>query len=269
MGLKEENEMLRKGRSKARESEDDEDDEDEEEDEEDEEEEEEEEVPQLIDVSQQKSMSEFRKLQTEDEFAEERLEFSLNDFNVTKNKAYIGWKNKAVSATKKIESLERERKESMDQVGSLRQTVEDLKASKKAETSDHETQIEIYKTEINKFKKKYQESDRIRKDSISTLHDNLFAKLLEAEAEHEEMVADYKQQIGKLQKANKAFETSMNAMATTKVNTIQRLANTVQELRESVTVLSKQIDILKCKNQELESRTTVQFVTSSFQSWIG
>merc|ERR1712218_748931 len=98
--LKEENEMLRKGRSKARESEDDEEDEDE--DEEDEEEEEEEEVPQLIDVSQQKSMSEFRKLQTEDEFAEERLEFSLNDFNVTKNKAYIGWKNKAVSATKKM-----------------------------------------------------------------------------------------------------------------------------------------------------------------------
>merc|ERR1712218_566662 len=94
--LKEENEMLRKGRSKARENE------DEEEDEEDEEEEEEEEVPQLIDVSQQKSMSEFRKLQTEDEFAEERLEFSLNDFNVTKNKAYIGWKNKAVSATKKM-----------------------------------------------------------------------------------------------------------------------------------------------------------------------
>ncbi len=38
------------------------------------------------------------------------------------------------------------------------------------------------------------------KNIFSTLHDNLFAKVLEAEAEHEELVADYKQQIAKLQK---------------------------------------------------------------------
>eukprot|EP01083_Nonionella_stella_P232914 821127_1 len=61
--------------------------------------------------------------------------------------------------------------------------------------------IEQFQSKIAKFKKKHQESDRIRKDSISTLHDDLFATLLEAEAEHEEMVADYKQQIGRLTKA--------------------------------------------------------------------
>eukprot|EP00483_Globobulimina_turgida_P004369 UN04378 len=151
----------------------------------------------------------------------------------------------------------------------LTQTVEELQASKKADTNMYETQASQFKSEIAKFKKKYQESDRIRKDSISTLHDNLFAKLLEAEAEHEEMVADYKQQIGRLQKSNKALEIVMTAMAKTKVDTIGSLANTVQELRESVTALSTQVDILKNKNNRLESRTTVQHITSSFSGWMG
>jgi len=257
--LTEENQTLIAGRDKARDSEEDEDEE--------EEEEESEEAPQLIDESQQKTLSEFRELQKEDEFAEERLEFYQNDSNVTKNQTYIGWKRKAEGAKKQIENLERDRKQSVEQVKTLKKTVEQLQSAKQAETSKHETQIQQFQAEIQKFKKKYQESDKIRKDSISTLHDNLFAKLLEAEAEHEEMVADYKQQIGKLQKANKAFETSMNAMATTKVDTIQQLDGTIQELRESVSALSKQVEILKRKNNELENRTTIQTLQSSFSSF--
>ena len=79
------------------------------------------------------------------------------------------------------------------------------------------------------------------------------------------MVADYKQEITKLQQANKALETR-DSMATTKVDTIQRLANTIQELRESVSALSKQVEMLKCKNEELENRTTMQTLQSSFSS---
>lgn len=56
---------------------------------------------------------------------------------------------------------------------------------------------EVYKIEIDKFKQKYGEKDRIRKDSISTLHDNIYAKLLEAEAEHEEMTANYRETLEK------------------------------------------------------------------------
>eukprot|EP01084_Bolivina_argentea_P312982 541911_1 len=252
-----ENIALRQGRDKARESEDDE------------EEEEEEVVPQLIDASQQKTLSEYRELQNEQEFAEERLEYSRNDSGVTKSTAYVGWKNKATNAKKEIETLQRERTKTTEIVDHLQKTVDELRQAKQADSSVHESQIEQFQSEIAKFKKKYQESDRIRKDSISTLHDNLFAKLLEAEAEHEEMVADYKQQIGRLTKANKAFEQSMTAMATTKVDTISKLENTIQKLRKTIAALSTQCERLSNRMNRLENRTAVQHITSSLSSWIG
>merc|ERR1712130_1038637 len=96
---------------------------------------------------------------------------------------------------------------------------------------EHESHIEAYQNEIEKFKKKHFESEKVRKSSISALHDNLFSKLLEAEAEHEEVTANYKQQIGKLQKANKAFEGSMNEMAIK---------------------LNKELDALKNENKDFE-----------------
>ena len=128
----------------------------------------------------------------------------------------------------------------------------------------------MFKAEINKFKKKYQESDKIRKDSISTLHDNLFAKLLEAEAEHEEMIANFKQEIGTLREQNKDYQTSINIMANTKVETIETLAKTVQELRNTVSALSKQVEQLKNRNQILANRTAIQHISSSLlPSWMG
>merc|ERR1712228_195716 len=238
--ITEENFQLRKGRDKSRQSEDDEEDE--------EDEEYEEEAPKLIDESQTKSIAEFKALQNEDEFAEERMEFYQNDSNITKSQAYIAWKTKALESKEKISDLERERKQSTEvlneKIGKLKQTVQELQASKANATIEHESHVQAYQNEIAKFKKKHQESEKVRKSSISALHDNLFSKLLEAEAEHEEVTADYKQQIGKLQKANKAFEGSMNAMAINKVDTIQNAAKTIQELRESVAALSKQCEML-------------------------
>eukprot|EP00484_Ammonia_sp_Unknown_P016924 CAMPEP_0197045870 /NCGR_PEP_ID=MMETSP1384-20130603/21656_1 /TAXON_ID=29189 /ORGANISM="Ammonia sp." /LENGTH=1661 /DNA_ID=CAMNT_0042477547 /DNA_START=48 /DNA_END=5034 /DNA_ORIENTATION=- len=245
--LNEEIAALRKGRDKARDSEDEEEHEQSQHDDY-------ETAPQLIDESQQKTLSEFRALQTDDEFAEERLEFYQNDRNVTKSSAYIGWKTKAQKAREQIEHLERERKQSVEQVTMLKQTVEKLKKTKEAQETQHEEHVEHFKQEIAKFKKKYQESDKIRKDSISTLHDNLFAKLLEAEAEHEEMVADYKQQISSLTQTNKSYQTTMSAMAQTKIDTVKSLSATIQELRDSVAALSKQVDILMRKNEELEAK---------------
>merc|ERR1712087_353105 len=186
--ITEENFQLRKGRDKSRMSEDDE------------EEEEEETVPTLIEDSQTKPLSEFNALQSENEFAEERMEFYQNDSNITKSQAYIGWKTKALESKEKIDRLERERKQSTEvmneKIGKLKQTVEELEASKKTQVTEHESHVEQYKNEISKFRKKHQESERIRKKSVSDLHDNLFAKLLKAEADHEENTADLKQQIG-------------------------------------------------------------------------
>merc|ERR1712176_27001 len=142
-----------------------------------------------------------------------------------------------------------------DKIGKLQQTVEELQASKAHLTTQHDSHIQQYKDEIDKFKKKHQESEKIRKSSISTLHDSLFAKLLESEAEHEEAAADYKQQIGKLQKANKAFQGSMSAMVSNKVDSIANAAKTIQELREPVAALSRQCERLTQKNEELKSRT--------------
>merc|ERR1712228_470382 len=258
--ISEENFQLRKGRDKSRLSEDDEEENDESESDE---------APQLIDESQQKRLSEFKALQTEDEFSEERMEFYQNDSNITKSQAYIAWKTKALESKEKISDLERERKQSTEvlneKIGKLKQTVQELQASKANATIEHESHVQAYQNEIAKFKKKHQESEKVRKSSISALHDNLFSKLLEAEAEHEEVTADYKQQIGKLQKANKAFEGSMNAMAINKVDTIQNTAKTIQELRESVAALSKQCEMLTRKNKELDSRTA----WNSISSWMG
>merc|ERR1712087_434682 len=246
--ITEENFQLRKGRDKSRQSEDDEEDE-----------EYEEEAPKLIDESQTKSIAEFKALQNEDEFAEERMEFYQNDSNITKSQAYIAWKTKALESKEKISDLERERKQSTEvlneKIGKLKQTVEELEASKKTQVTEHESHVEQYKNEISKFRKKRQESERIRKKSVSDLHDNLFAKLLKAEADHKENTADLKQQIGKLQRANKAFEGSMNAMVIHKVESIQCAAETIQVLRESVAALSKQCEMLTRKNEALNSRT--------------
>jgi len=259
--ITEENFQLRKGRDKSRQSEDDEDDENDENDDDN--------VPNLIDESQTKSIAEFKALQTENEFSEERMEFYQNDSNITKSQAYIAWKTKALESKSKIVDLERERKQSTEvyneQIGKLKQTVQELQASKVNATIEHESHIEAYQNEIEKFKKKHFESEKVRKSSISALHDNLFSKLLEAEAEHEEVTANYKQQIGKLQKANKAFEGSMNEMAINKVDTIQNAAKTIQELRESVAALSKQCQILKQKNKALNSRSA----WNSISSWMG
>ena len=160
--LSEENQVLIAGRDKARDSEEDDEDEDDDYDYE------EDEAPQLIDESQQKTLSEFRELQNEDEFAEERLEFYQNDSNVTKNQSYIGWKRKAESAKKQIEDLERQRKQSVQQVNVLTKTVEKLQNAKQAEVTKHESQSQQFRSEIDRFRKKYEDSEKIRKDSIST-----------------------------------------------------------------------------------------------------
>merc|ERR1712154_491983 len=51
-------------------------------------------------------------------------------------------------------------------------------------------------------------------------------------------------------------------------STVQTLANTVQELRNNINSLSKQIDVLKDKNNQLQNRTTVQYLSSSLQGWM-
>merc|ERR1712217_783516 len=110
----------------------------------------------------------------------------------------------------------------------------------------------------------HEESERIRKDSISTLHENLFSKLLEAEAEREEMVGDYKKSIEDLQRQNQELQTTMNAMGTQKVETVITLESTMQTLRCNVAALSKQNRQLQSRVDELESRTAVQSITASF-----
>merc|ERR1712228_676026 len=136
-----------------------------------------------------------------------------------------------------------------EKIGKLKQTGQKLQESKANATIEYESQVEQYQNEAEKFKKKYQ-------NCMSQLRDNLLPKLLEAEAEYEEVTADYKQQIVKLKSANKA---SMNAMATNKVDTIQNAAKTIQELRESVAALSKQCEMLTRNNKELNSGTAWRF----------
>eukprot|EP01084_Bolivina_argentea_P023786 44430_1 len=225
-------------------------------------------IPRLIDESQQKTMDEFRGLNQEEEFEEERLEFYQNDTNIVKNQTYVGWKMKADKYKKEVEISENKRKQSVATMERYKKQVQQLQNAQSNDT-EYETQIDGLKFEISKFKKKHQESEKIRKDSISTLHDNLFAKLLEAEAEHEEMVADYNKRIAKLQKSNKMIQDAVNEMSATKINTIAQLANTVQELRETVTNLSKTIDILTNQNKQLRDKTAVQHISNSLSSWLG
>ena len=94
--------------------------------------------------------------------------------------------------------LEIERKASFEEIDSLQQTVRQLQA-------EHEAHIQQYKNEVAEFKKKHQEQERIRRASVAELHENLVAKLNEAEAEHDEISADYKRIIAKLQKANAEY----------------------------------------------------------------
>merc|ERR1712066_476143 len=136
------------------------------------------------------------------------------------------------------------------------------KASQKEEIAKHESHVEQYKTEIEKFKKKHQESEKVRRQSISDLHDNLLAKLVEAEADHEEVLAEHKQTIGKLLNENKELSATKDAMEISKLDTLKTAANTIQELRESVAALSKKCQMLTQKNRELSSRTAWDSLSS-------
>ena len=259
--ITEENFQLRKGSTRSRQSENDDD------------EEEEEEAPELIDESQHKRLSEFKSLQNESEFSEEKMEFYENDSNITKSQAYIGWKRKALESKEKIVALEKERKQSTEvlnsEIDKLKQTVQELQASKKTEKTEHESHIKMYQNEIDKFQAKHIEQERIRKNSVAELHDSLFARLLEAEADYEDKANELKEQIEKLEKENKAHDEGMNAMEMNKLDTIANTSKTIQELRESVAALSKQCEILTKKNEELKSRTAKGTGWTSISSWMG
>merc|ERR1712228_225226 len=125
------------------------------------------------------------------DFVEERIAFYQTDDNIV-------WKNKALESEEKVIGLEIQRKASFEEIDTLTQTVRELQA-------EHGSHIQQYKNEVAEFKKKHKESEKIRRSSVAALHDNLFAKLSEAEAEHDEISANYKQIIGKLQKANTAY----------------------------------------------------------------
>merc|ERR1712087_82164 len=112
--------------------------------------------------------------------------------------------------------------------------------SKTAEISQYNSQMESAKKDIERFRNKHQESERVRKHSISTLHDNLFAKLLEAEAEHEEMVQQYKDQIERLEAANEAI-------ATQKVDTVRLLDGTVSRLRKGLGAQAENVRVLQAQ----------------------
>merc|ERR1719216_364451 len=195
-----------------------------------------------------------RGLQSDDQWEEERMEFTTNDSNITKDRHYVAWKEKAKAAKQEAEAvkeensaLKRERTKTVEHVHSLKKKVEELESVKNTEITAYESQIENAKLQIDKFKRKHEESERIRKDSISTLHENLFSKLLEAEAEHEEMVGDYKKSIEDLQGRNHDLQTTIKAMGMQKVETVVSLEGMMQQLRENVLALSKQ-------NQHLQSR---------------
>jgi len=217
-----------------------------------------------------------RGLQSEDQFEEERLEFTRNDSNITKDKHYVAWKNKALTAREEalaakeeIGQLQQQRRETVAEVHSLKAKVVELESSSTSKISAYESQMENAKNQINKFKKKHEESERIRRDSISTLHENLFSKLLEAEAEHEEMVGDYKQRIQDLMTQSQQLQTVINSMGLQKVDTVIVLESTIQQLRADMSALSKQNAQLVARLNELESRTAVQNITASFSSWMG
>ena len=217
-----------------------------------------------------------RSLQKESEFEEERLEFTRNDHNITKDKHYVAWKEKALSAKQEAAAakeenvaLRRERTRTVEQVHSLEAKVAELESSNTTQITGYESQMEMAKLKISEFKQKHEESERIRKDSISTLHENLFSKLLEAEAEHEEMVGDYKQNIQDLQGQNQQLQTLINAMGTQKVETVVTLESMMQQLRTNVAALSKQNEHLQGRVEELESRSAVQNITASFGRWMG
>merc|ERR1712087_1064367 len=116
--------------------------------------------------------------------------------------------------------------------------------SKTAEISQYSAQMDSAKSEIERFRQKHQESERVRKHSISTLHDNLFAKLLEAEAEHEEMVNDYKARIDRLEVACETHKESMSVMANQKVDTIRQLDGTISELRQNLSAEAEKVRLL-------------------------
>jgi len=291
--LQHENDHLREtAAGKTRESEDEADEE-----EEDEDNEEEEEVllveddNELIEENQKMSLNEFRCMQHETQFVEERMEFSVNDTMVSKQS---GWKKKAIEAQQCIsileqekETIEKARRQSVAELHTLREAMgvqaneiekvrrasvaevtalKEAMQSKSEEISQYNSQMESAKKEIERFRNKHQESERVRKHSISTLHDNLFAKLLEAEAEHEEMVQQYKEQIERLEGENAS-------MATKKVDMVIRLDETVDTLRKSlkdqaknVRMLKVQVSALKRKNERLEARS----VMDTFKkSWLG
>ena len=133
----------------------------------------------------------YKTLQTAAEFVDERITFYQTDDNSS-------WKAKALKSEEKVIGLEIERKASFEEIDSLQQTVRQLQA-------EHEAHIQQYKNEVAEFKKKHQEQERIRRASVAELHENLVAKLNEAEAEHDEISADYKRIIAKLQKANAEY----------------------------------------------------------------
>merc|ERR1712228_660326 len=224
-----ENIELRQGRDKTRESEDDEDEMDDDD----------KETPDLIKELQEKPISEFESLQTDADFVEERIAFYQTDDNMV-------WKNKALESEEKVIGLEIQRKASFEEIDTLTQTVRALQA-------EHESHIQQYKNEVAEFKKKHKESEKIRRSSVAALHDNLFAKLSEAEAEHEEISADYKQIIGKLQKANTAYakqllvnnveigklKLELHDLQATKANELSEHESIIEEYKNEIAKFKK------------------------------
>ena len=155
------------------------------------------------------------------------------------------------------------------QIEKLKQSLEEVQASKATQSNEHASVIEQYKMEIEQFKRKHQEQERIRRSSISALHDNLLGKLLEAEADHAEIARDYQEQIGELKVVNVTVEKTMNVMAAHKVDSIKNAAISIQELRESLNALSKQYHELLLKHEELTSRSAVQHLTKSVAGLLG
>merc|ERR1712038_597913 len=90
--------------------------------------------------SQQDTNRRDRGLQSEDQWEEERMEFTTNNSNITKDRHYVAWKEKAKAAKQEAEAvkeensaLKRERTKTVEHVHSLKKKVEELENVKNTE----------------------------------------------------------------------------------------------------------------------------------------
>lgn len=180
------------------------------------------------------------------EFEEERLAFYRNDNGVTKNEHYIGWKNKADKYLAQLEEAIRENTGSRDALKEWKQQAQNLQITverNKEELNinrEYKKTVESLQKDIEHFKVQHIQQEKIRRQSVAKLHDSLFVKLLDAEADHEDIVAFYQREV-------EVLKQNLSNVEDNKMQNIVHSHNTIHSMRIDIKLLQQDIVSLRAQ----------------------